>query len=163
MTLHHAVARCLMTVALLAAATASAVAQETVHGADSLFVAPTVRIGWAVLKDANEEATTVVLRIANSGGAYGSVGLDGVDPFSKARKVLVSVRSFGEKADLSVPRAVFAEFPSCEVRLYRAAAPSADQAPALTVFYLGVPDTTPEFTTRGAMDAYLDRILGDRK
>jgi hypothetical protein len=28
------------------------------------------------------------------------------------------------------------------------------------VYYLGVPDTTPEFPTAQAMDAYLARILG---
>ena len=27
--------------------------------------------------------------------------------------------------------------------------------PALTVYYLGVPDTTPEFTSEAALDAYL--------
>ena len=27
--------------------------------------------------------------------------------------------------------------------------------PALTVYYLGVPDTTPEFTSQAALDAYL--------
>ena len=124
------------------------------HGADSLFVAPTVRIGWAVLKDESEEATTVVLRVANSAAAYAAVSLEGVDPFSKSRKVLLPVQSFGRKVDLVVSRDAFGEFPSCEVHLY------ADQAPTLTVFYPGVPDTTPEFTTRGAMDAYLDRVLG---
>jgi hypothetical protein len=28
----------------------------------------------------------------------------------------------------------------------------------LTVYYLGVPDTTPEFSSRAALDAYLARI-----
>jgi hypothetical protein len=162
MTLRCAVAGCLMTLALLAAATAAG-AQEIVHGADSVFVAPTVTIGWAVLRDANEEGTTVVVRVANSADAYAAVGLDGIDPFTKARKVLVPVRSLGRKADLVVPRAGFAEFPSCEVHLYRGESPSTGQVPTLTVFYLGVPDTTPEFTTRRAMDAYLERVLGAGK
>ena len=31
---------------------------------------------------------------------------------------------------------------------------------ALVVYYLGVPDTTPEFATADAMNAYLDKMLG---
>ena len=33
----------------------------------------------------------------------------------------------------------------------------------LTVFYLGVPDTTPEFAERGQAEAYLDRMLRAQK
>jgi hypothetical protein len=144
---------------LMEAETASVVGQVAVHGADSLFVAPTVRIAWAVRKGASEDAATVVVRIVNSAGAYGSVRLDGIDPFSKSHKVLAPVRPLTGQVDLAVPRTEFAEFPSCEIHLYQSGAASDDQAPYLTVYYLGVPDTTPEFSTGQAMDAYLEKIL----
>jgi|RhiMetdeSRZDD1v2_1073273.scaffolds.fasta_scaffold180487_3 hypothetical protein len=148
---------------LVMAVSASAQAQEIVHGADSLFVAPTVKIAWAVQKGASEEATTVVMRVVNSAGAYRQIRLDGVDPFSKNRKVLLPVRPLAGQIDLSVPRSGFADFPSCEIHFYRGEAPAADQAPSLIVYYLGVPDTTPEFPTAQAMDAYLARMLSIAK
>jgi len=163
MTLRRAVAICLSSLILVGADTASAMGQETVHGADSLFLTNTVRIAWAVLKGASEDATTVVVRIVNSTGIYGFVRLDGIDPFSKSRKVLAQVRPLTWQVDLAVPRTEFAEFPSCEIHLYQGSAGSGDQAPYLTVYYFGVPDTTPEFPTEQAMDAYLGKILGIAK
>jgi hypothetical protein len=132
--------------------------QEVVHGADSLFVAPTVKIAWAVRRGATEEDTIVVLRIVNSAGSYGQVRLVGVDPFSKSRKVLVAAQSLTENIDLTLPRSGFAEFPSCEIHLY--AKDIAVEKPSLTVYYLGVPDTTPEFKTAEDAGAYLTKALG---
>ena len=141
----------------------SARSQETVHGADSLFVSPTVKVAWAVHKGASEEATTVVIRVVNSADIYRQVRLEGLDPFSKQRRVLVSPQALGRQVDLSVSRALFAEFPSCEIHLFKSHAPSRDQPPSLTVFYLGVPDTTPEFPSAPAVDAYLAKMLQTAK
>ena len=159
MTVRGARALWVAVLALVSGSLDPAHAQETVHGADSLFVAPTVKIAWAVQKAASEDATTVVIRVVNSAGSYRSVRMDGVDPFSKSRKVLVPVRSIVEHADLIVPRAGFAEHPSCEIHLYRSEPASADQTASITIYYLGVPDTTPEFPTKEAMDAYLGKII----
>ena len=131
--------------------------QEVVHGADSLFVAPTLKVAWAVQKGVNEESTFVLLRITNSAGRYRQVRLDGVDPFSKKRKVLVSARPLPASIELTVPRSTFAEYPSCEIHLYREAAD--DQPPSLTVYYLGVPDTTPEFSTAQDAQTYLAKMV----
>ena len=145
---------------LLMAGNPWAHAEEVVHGADSLFVAPTVKIAWAVHKGAIEEATFVILRIVNSAVQYRRVQLDGVDPFSKTRKVLVSARPLAASIDLTVPRSGFAEFPSCEIHFYgRDAAPN-DETPSLTVYYLGVPDTTPEFANAQEAQAYLLKVVG---
>jgi hypothetical protein len=135
-------------------------AQEKVHGANSVFVGSTVKIGWAVQKGANEESTFVIMRVVNSVGRYSQVRLDGVDPFSNTRKVLVSARPLSESIDLSVPRSGFAEFPSCEIHLYRSEAAASDETPTLTVYYLGVPDTTPEFVSARDAEAYLAKTFG---
>lgn len=131
---------------------------EVVHGAHSLFVAPTVKIAWTIRKGAREEDTLVVLRIVNRTGSYQQVRLDGVDPFSKARRVLVALRPLADKIDLTLPRSSFADFPSCEIHLF--AKDAAVAAPSLTVYYLGVPDTTPEFKTAQDAEAYLAKTLG---
>jgi hypothetical protein len=141
---------------MLLVTTQWALSQEVVHGADSLFVAPTVKIAWAIRKGATEEDTIVVLRIANNAGSYRQVSLDGVDPFSKSRKVLIAAQPLARSIDLTLPRSGFAEFPSCEIHLYGIAA----EKPSLTVYYLGVPDTTPEFRTAQDAATYLSTALG---
>jgi hypothetical protein len=141
-------------------ASSFACAQEKVHGANSVFVAPTVKIAWAVQKGASEDTTLVIMRVVNSIGQYKQVRLDGVDPFSNKRNVLVSARPLGASVDFSVPRSGFADFPSREIHLYRDGATTADQAPTLTVYYLGVPDTTPEFATASDAKAYLAKAIG---
>jgi hypothetical protein len=135
-------------------------AQEKVHGANSVFVAPTVKIAWAVQKGASEDNTLVIMRVVNSIGHYKQVRLDGVDPFSNNRKVLVSARPLGMSVDFSVPRSSFSDFPSCEVHLYRTETTAGDQVPSLTVYYLGVPDTTPEFATARDAEVYLTKAVG---
>jgi hypothetical protein len=151
---------CLALLLAMPAYGAAVSAQEKVHGANSLFVAPTVKVGWVVQKGASEETTLVVLRVVNSAGQYRQVRLDGVDPFSNKRKVLVSVQALGQSIDLSMPRSGFAEFPSCEIHLYRSAAASPEAEPNLTIYYLGVPDTTPEFAHARDAQAYLAKALG---
>jgi hypothetical protein len=135
-------------------------AQEKVHGADSVFVGPTVKIVWAVQKGASEDTTFVILRVVNRIGQYKQLRLDGVDPFSNKRNVLVSKRPLGASVDLPVPRSSFAHFPSCEIHLYRGEAADDEQVPALTIYYLGVPDTTPEFATASDAKTYLAKAAG---
>jgi hypothetical protein len=142
----------------LLATTQWARSQEVFHGADSLFVAPTVKIAWAVRRGATEEDTIVVLRIVNSAGSYRQVSIDGVDPFSKSRKVLAAAQPLTKSIELTLPRSGFAEYPSCEIHLY--AKDIAAEKPSLTVYYLGVPDTTPEFRTAQDAGAYLTKALG---
>ena len=135
-------------------------AQEKVHGANSVFAAPTVKVGWVVQKGSSEESTFVILRVVNSVGQFRRVRLDSVDPFTNTRKVLISTQALGESIDLSVPRSGFAEVPSCEIHLYRSEAGSLDAQPSLTIYYLGVPDTTPEFASAREAQTYLAKALG---
>jgi hypothetical protein len=83
----------------------------------------------------------------------------GIDPFSKQEQSLRPARASTDAIDLRGPRARFADFPRTEIRLYDSEAAVRSGAPALTVFFLGVPDTTPEFTSEEKLEAYLvDRI-----
>ncbi len=66
----------------------------------------------------------------------------------------------GDVLDVNSPRRRFADYPRTEVKLYGTPRPAPAEAPALTIFYLGVPDTAPEFTSEARLRAYLDeRIL----
>lgn len=131
-------------------------AQDVVHGADSVFVSPTARLAWAVRRGASETETLVVVRIVADG--YRFIRLDGVDPFTKDRKVFLA-RPLDRQADLAISREKFADHPSTEFRFFQSEEDAAADRPKLTVFYLGVPDTTPEFASQHGVEAYLDQAL----
>jgi hypothetical protein len=149
--------------ALMALDAGFAVAQTSVHGASSEFTHATLKLVWAVRRGASEGATDVIIRAANVANAYRWVRVDGVDPFSKARVVLTAPRLFAQQADLVIRRSKFADHPSAEIHLFATEEDLRADRPALTVFYLGVPGTAPEFTSSEAADAHLARMLAHER
>lgn len=125
-----------------------------VHGAGDTFVAPGVALAWGVVRGATEANTTVVVRIVTDPGIYATVAAVASNPFSQKTQDLLRRAAAGTRTDVRVPRAQFADTPRTEWRFYSTTTPAAPDAPALVVFYLGVPDTTPEFANEAALDAY---------
>jgi hypothetical protein len=143
--------------ALIAALLASpATAQQVVHGENSIFTSPAVKLAWAVTRGASEAETLVIVRVIAE-ATYRAIRVDGVDPFTKDRKAFVAARPLESKTDLSIPRAEFADHPSTEFHFFNSMDDAAVNRVALTIFYLGVPDTTPEFPGQREAEAYLDR------
>ncbi len=132
---------------------------EELHGQDSAFAAPGVAIVWGVLRGATEVETQVVIRIARRGEGYGFLSMDQVDPFTRERRPVLEGLPLGGHVDVRSPRTTYADFPRREIHLYRTVEEWRAGRPALTVYYLGVPDTTPEFTTEAALAAYLASTL----
>ena len=128
---------------------------ETVHGADSVFLSPGIGIAWGVLRGETEEETVVVTHVSNPMARYAYLRVEGVNPFTGRRTAIVEGVPLGKRADVRSPRSGFADFPRREIHLYASEADWRARKPALTVYYLGVPDTTPEFTSEAALDAYL--------
>ncbi len=128
---------------------------RVVHGEDSVFTGPGVAIAWGVLRAAVEDDAQVIVRIAIASRSYGYVSVDGVDPFTQARRPVLLARPVTDVVDVRSARTSFADFPRREVRLYRTPDDWRAGAIALTVYYLGVPDTTPEFASEAAVLAYL--------
>jgi hypothetical protein len=147
---------------MLALLATNAPAQEVVHGADSLFASPTVKLAWAVRRGASEADTLVVVRILPMGTPYRMFQVDGIDPFTKEHKIFVAARAFSTATDIAIPRGQFADHPSTEFRFFLTAEDAAADKPKLTVFYLGIPDTTPEFRNDAEAHAYLEHILGQK-
>jgi hypothetical protein len=130
-----------------------------VHGENSIFVSQDVAIVWSVLKGATEEQTQVIARIAPRGGPFAAVRIEGVDPFTQNRQVFIDGRPLRDRLDVRTLRGTFADFPRREIHLYRTEADWQAREATLTIFYLGLPDTTPEFTSEAALFAYLDDTL----
>jgi hypothetical protein len=77
----------------------------------------------------------------------------------RARVTFVEGRAFARALDLKVLRSALADHPSIEIHLFRNEDDLGSNRPTLTVFYLGVPDTTPEFTQASDAEAYLAHML----
>ena len=126
-----------------------------IHGHSDSFAGNGVAIVWGVLRGATEETTAIVLRVAPDPARYARIAIDGVDPFTQRRQVIVAERPIAGLADVRTPRARFADFPRTELRFYATGPSSASAPPVITVFYLGVPDTTPEFAGNAGLAASL--------
>ncbi len=113
---------------------------------------------WGVLRGVHEEDSQAVLRIVPAGGEYAAVSVEGVDPFTGARRDLFPRRPLGALLDVWTLRATFADLPRREIHFYTANDQQA-QRPSFTVYFMGLPDTTPEFATEAALFAYLTETM----
>jgi hypothetical protein len=134
-------------------------APREVHGMSDAIATPDVALAWGILRGTNEANTMVVVRIVSDPTKFGWMGTVGIDPFSKKEQSLRATTANAGTSDVRSSRARFADFPRTEFRLYDSEAAARAGSPALAVFYLGLPDTTPEFATQDKLEAYLaDRI-----
>ena len=144
--------------ALLSVAAPVAGQGQQVHGENSSFVGNGVAMVWVVLRGKSEQDTQVILRIAPAGGEFAAVSLDGVDPFSQQRREFLARRPLGDGLEVRTPRASFADFPRREIHFYATGGQHA-QGPSLTVYFMGLPDTSPEFSSEAALKKYVDDTL----
>jgi hypothetical protein len=125
------------------------------HGERDVFTTPGVVLVWAVLRAPIEDDTQVVIRVVLTAETYAYIRLYGSDPFTGERRVMAPGGRIRGMAHLSTPRRTFAEHPRREIRLYRTETEWTTDVPALTIYYLGVPDTTPEFVSEAELASYL--------
>ena len=137
-------------VALLLAHAVAGAAEE-LHGKTDVFSAPGVALAWAVERGADEATTFVVIRVIADRAKFASMSVTGRDPFTKEEKAWVRREAIPDVMEVRLQRSGFADFPRTELRFFD----STGVKPKLEVYYLGVPDTTPEFAERSKLDAYL--------
>jgi hypothetical protein len=155
----RAVAACLALGAGLAWAAPDAGAQA-IHGVADAFAQPGVALAWGVLRGKSDADAIVVVRVETTAPAYAFVAVDAIDPFTQQRKVVQAPIRAASGVDLRIPRTRFADFPRTE---FKFAGDEQARTPALVVYYLGVPDTTPEFPTQAALSRYFaDRLARER-
>ena len=140
---------------LLVAATAIAQVPRETHGSGDAYAEPGIALAWGVLRGPTESETSIVIRVVTDGALFSQLAVVGINPFSKAETVLQPAKAVEGAVDVWIPRARVADFPRTEFRLYPNAAAANGGTAALTIYYLGVPDTTPEFTDRAKLDSYL--------
>jgi hypothetical protein len=129
------------------------------HGASDAFAGPGIALAWGILRGKDETATEVVVRLDADPGTYASVAVTGVDPFTKASQPLTPLTRTPGTIEVRLPRSRFADLPRTEWRLYKSANPAVGEAPALLVYYQGIPDTTPEFNDEAKLREDLSRRI----
>jgi len=144
---------------LLGSASAPAQGVER-HGADSTFTEKGLVVMWAVLRGPDEEGPQVHLQIVKEPASpYRGFAVLALDPFSGEVREERPAAPLQERNRIVKPRSSFQYFSSQRLRCYEAARPAAGQAPELTVYYLGVPDTSPEFNTLQELEDYFRDTL----
>ena len=148
--------RWIVALAFIAQATA---APLTLHGSGDGFSTPGAALAWAVARGADEASTFVVVRVAVDRARYPWLTVVGVDPFTKAELVRVSATAIDATYDVRIPRSTIADHPNTEFRLFANESDARANAPALVVYYHGVPDTAPEFADAAKLSDYLANRL----
>ena len=148
----------ILALVLIAGPALAADVGQQVHGENSVFAGNGVALAWGVLKSTTEEATQAIVRIVSAGGPYTHVSVEGVDPFTQRRQEILGGQPLGRQVDVRSARATFAEYPRREIHFYTADGWRLGQ-PVLTVYFMGLPDTSPEFTSEPALLAYLKDAL----
>jgi hypothetical protein len=152
-------ARLLLAALCLYAAAALAQGPREEHGSHDAYATPGIALAWGVLRGADEATTAIVVRIVVDPNTYPWLAVTASDPFNKQEQAVQRPVQAAGPFDLRIPRAQFADYPRTELRLFDSAAHAQANAPQLVVYYLGVPDTTPEFADAAKLDASLSERI----
>jgi len=157
------IAAALLALVALAGASPARAQAPQLHGADTVLISPTITIIWGVLRDPKQDQVLAVARVMNTARRYDFVTLEAVDPFSGRRAPVAIGVPLNEQADLRSPRGSYADYPRREFHFYRSAADLRAKRPALTVYYVSLPDTTPELRSETALQAWFSLALNPRR
>ena len=156
--------RIAIAIALFGVCMARAETPREAHGVADAYAASGVAIAWAILRGNDESTTVVVARVVADPRVYRWVSVVGIDPFTQRKQALMPTTQAGSNTELRASRASFADFPRTEFQFYASDADAKANMPTLVVYYLGVPDTTPELTNATALEGSLsDRIARAQK
>jgi hypothetical protein len=134
--------------------------QKEFHGADSVFEREGITILWAILKGPTEESSWVYIKILNSGkGPFQIFSVEAVDPFSKEKEWVVKGKKLEKENPVRGVRASFRDKTARRILFYRSTEAFEKENPDMTVYYLGVPDTSPEVPSEKEMEDYFEKAI----
>ena len=134
--------------------------QKEFHGADSVFEREGITILWTILKGSTEESSWVYIKIINSGkNLFHIFSVEAVDPFSNEKEWVVKGERLAEENVIKGIRSSFRDKTARRILFYRSTEASEKENPDMTVYYLGVPDTSPEVLSNKEMDNYFEKAI----
>jgi hypothetical protein len=136
--------------------------QKEYHGADSVFEGQGVAVLWAILKGPDEDHSWVYIRMINSGvhpPLFHSYSVQAVDPFSNEKEWVVNKMGWKKDNTVKASRSSFKDKSARRILFYRDTGEDPQEKPAMTVFYMGIPDTTPELLTETQLEDYFRKAI----
>ena len=134
--------------------------REEFHGADSTFQREGITILWAILKGPTEESSWVYIKIINSPKSpFQIFSVEAVDPFSKEKESVVKGEKLGEENVIKGVLSSFKDKTARRILFYRSIGAFEKENPDMTVYYLGIPDTSPEVLSEKEMEEYFEKAL----
>ena len=152
-----------LVVGLMSPETTAAEARK-VHGADSSFREGPLGICWGILRTRSGADPQVVIRIRimdSDRNPYLSYAIQAVNPFSEAVNWIVEPKPLAEVNDAVSMREAFKNMGGRRLIFYERAAAKADEQPDLVIYYMGIPDTAPEFQAADQLEDYF-QVAFDR-
>ena len=130
------------------------------HGADSVFEEEGIIILWAILKGQDEASSWVFIKIIHSGGyPFQFYSVEAIDTFSKEKEWVVKGKKLEKENMIKSIRTSFRDKTSRRILFYGNREALEKEKPDMTVFYMGVPDTSPEVLSEKEMDSYFEKAL----
>ncbi len=134
--------------------------QKEFHGADSAFEREGITILWAIFKGPTEESSWVYIKIVNSGKSLFQIfSVEAVDPFSKEKEWVVKGKKLKKENLIRSNRTSFRDKTARRILFYQSMEAFEKENPDMTVYYLGVPDTSPEVLSEKEMENYFEKAL----
>ncbi len=152
-------------VIVLLISTAAALNAEPIipeHGSLDVFSKDGISLAWVILRDKagiDPENDDVVLRLSVSPSAALAFTAEGIDPFSGERTTIASGRLSEKNADIHFKRSHFSQYPKTEIFFFGTAEPVETIKAVRMIYFMGLPDTTPEFISAEKMETYLEERL----
>jgi hypothetical protein len=116
---------------------------------------------WAILKGFDEDHSWVYIRIIQSGSGplpFRSYSVEAIDPFSNEKEQVVEKTGWEKESLTKATRSSFKDKPGRRILFYKGG-PGTQEKAAMTVFYMSVPDTTPEFLTEKQLEEYFGKAI----
>jgi hypothetical protein len=127
------------------------------HGADSSFRSNALGICWGILKSQTSDTLQVVIRIQildSGSNSFRSFAVKAIHPFTGESEEIAARQPLRIHNDVITPREDFKRLGGRQVLFFQSTTGPEDQIPDLIVEYLGIPDTTPEFSDSDKLESY---------
>jgi len=129
------------------------------HGADSVFKAEGVSVIWGVIRGTDESNTMVYIKLVATDKArehFKYYSVKATDAFSDAAQWLAKGKKLQPANMVEHARELFQTLTERTILLYGDIDPEnvENEKESFSVYYLSLPDTTPEFTEREKMEKY---------
>jgi hypothetical protein len=127
------------------------------HGADAVFQAEGLAIFWAILKGDDDEHSLVYINVVSTGktvSPFRKFSLQAMDPFSTEKKWVFTDKAFEQNNLIKLNRASFRNMMERRFFFYMKDELAMDSSPDMTVYYMSIPDTAPEFLDESSLLSY---------